>query len=150
MITSSPFFLTNASGEERISLTFGFHRRASVLGARAALSMKGGGVYDEQRIFDRSAVIAVAIDARRQHFPDEQPYRYEPFSGLDPVGRKDIRDILLEQRKRGMTLLLTSHVLSDVEMLCNRVGIIQRGRMTAQGTLDELLRPEVRRARFLH
>ncbi|MDD9936826.1 MAG: ABC transporter ATP-binding protein [Myxococcales bacterium] len=69
----------------------------------------------------------------------------EPFSGLDPVGRKDIRDTLLEQREQGKTLLLTSHVLSDVEMLCNRVGIVQRGRMTALGTLDELLRPEVRR-----
>jgi ABC-2 type transport system ATP-binding protein len=69
----------------------------------------------------------------------------EPFSGLDPVGRKDIRDALLEQRRQGKTLLLTSHVLSDVEMLCNRVGIVQRGRMTALGSLDELLRPEVRR-----
>ncbi|MGD8863255.1 MAG: ABC transporter ATP-binding protein [Myxococcales bacterium] len=69
----------------------------------------------------------------------------EPFSGLDPIGRKDIRDTLLEQRRKGKTLLVTSHVLSDVEMLCDRVGIVQRGKMTALGTLDELLRPEVRR-----
>ena len=69
----------------------------------------------------------------------------EPFSGLDPIGRKDIRDILLEQREQGKTLLFTSHVLSDVEMLCNRVGIIKQGIMTAYGSLAELLRPEVRR-----
>ena len=69
----------------------------------------------------------------------------EPFSGLDPIGRKDIRDILLEQRRQGRTLVLTSHVLSDVEMLADRVGIINRGQMTAYGTLTELLRPEVRR-----
>ena len=69
----------------------------------------------------------------------------EPFSGLDPIGRKDIRDILLEQRRQGRTLVLTSHVLSDVEMLADRVGIIHRGQMTAYGTLTELLRPEVRR-----
>ncbi|MDH5673037.1 MAG: ABC transporter ATP-binding protein [Myxococcales bacterium] len=69
----------------------------------------------------------------------------EPFSGLDPIGRKDIRDILLEQRRKGRTLLLTSHVLSDVEMLCDRVGIVRQGQMTALGTLQELLRPEVRR-----
>lgn len=69
----------------------------------------------------------------------------EPFSGLDPIGRKDIRDILLEERKRGSTLLFTSHVLSDVELLCDRVAIIHRGKITAAGTMDELLRPDVRR-----
>ncbi len=69
----------------------------------------------------------------------------EPFSGLDPIGRKDIRDILLEQRTLGRTLLFTSHVLSDVEMLCDRVAVVQRGTIRAYGTLHELLKPEVRR-----
>jgi ABC-2 type transport system ATP-binding protein len=69
----------------------------------------------------------------------------EPFSGLDPIGRKDIRDILLEQRKRGCTLFFTSHVLTDVELLCDRVAIIHRGKLTASGTMEELLRPDVRR-----
>ena len=69
----------------------------------------------------------------------------EPFSGLDPIGRKDIRNLLVEQREKGTTLLFTSHVLSDVEMLCDRVAIVQRGKVSAYGTLDELLKPEVRR-----
>ena len=69
----------------------------------------------------------------------------EPLSGLDPIGRKDIRDILLEQRERGTTLVFTSHVMSDVEMLCDHVGLVQRGKMAAYGRLDELLRPEARR-----
>ncbi len=73
----------NTSPDLRISLTFGFHRRASVLGARGKLGSNAGDVYDEQRIFDRSAVIAVAIDARRQHFPEERPYAYQPFQGLE-------------------------------------------------------------------
>ncbi|MDP6563406.1 MAG: phytanoyl-CoA dioxygenase family protein [Alphaproteobacteria bacterium] len=73
----------NTSPDLRISLTFGFHRRASVLGQKGALSMKSVDVYDEQRIFDRSAVIAVAIDARRRHHPDETPFRYRPFAGLE-------------------------------------------------------------------
>ena len=73
----------NTSPDLRISLTFGFHRRASVLGAKGVLGSEKSDVYDEQRIFDRSAVIAVAIDARRQHFPDEKPYRYQPFEGLE-------------------------------------------------------------------
>ena len=73
----------NSSPDQRISITFGFHRRASVLGQQGALSMKPGEVYDDKRVFDRSAVIAVAIDARRQHFPNETPYRYQPFAGLE-------------------------------------------------------------------
>jgi ectoine hydroxylase-related dioxygenase (phytanoyl-CoA dioxygenase family) len=73
----------NSSPDLRISLTFGFHRRKSVLGQKAALSMEeSGAVYDERRVFERSAVIQVAIDARRQAFPDEPAFAYRPFSGL--------------------------------------------------------------------
>ena len=73
----------NTSPDLRISLTFGFHRRASVLGQSGALSVGGNTVYDEQRVFDRSAVIAVAIDARQQNFPNEARYHYQPFAGLE-------------------------------------------------------------------
>jgi ectoine hydroxylase-related dioxygenase (phytanoyl-CoA dioxygenase family) len=73
----------NSSPDLRISLTFGFHRRKSVLGQKAALSMEeSGAVYDERRVFERSAVIQVAIDARRQAYPDEAAFSYQPFSGL--------------------------------------------------------------------
>ena len=73
----------NTSRDLRISMTFGFHRRSSVLGAKGALTNMEPVVYDEERIFDRSAVITVAIDARRQRFPDETPYVYQPFEGLE-------------------------------------------------------------------
>ncbi|HKP60197.1 MAG TPA: ABC transporter ATP-binding protein [Polyangiales bacterium] len=69
----------------------------------------------------------------------------EPFSGLDPIGRKDIRDLMLEQKAKGTTLLLTTHVLSDVETLSERVAIVRQGKIVAYGALDDLLRPEVRR-----
>jgi ABC-2 type transport system ATP-binding protein len=72
----------------------------------------------------------------------------EPMSGLDPVGRKQVRDIILAQRRAGKTLIFTSHVLSDVEMLCDRIAIIHKGEVVARGTLDELLRREVRRVRI--
>jgi len=72
----------------------------------------------------------------------------EPMSGLDPIGRKQVREIIIEQRKRGKTLIFTSHVLSDVEMLCDRIAIINRGQVVARGTLDQLLRREVRRVRI--
>ena len=73
----------NTSRDLRISMTFGFHRHASVLGAPGALTNIEPVVYDEERIFDRSAVIAVAIDARRQRFPREASYVYQPFVGLE-------------------------------------------------------------------
>jgi ABC-2 type transport system ATP-binding protein len=70
----------------------------------------------------------------------------EPMSGLDPIGRKEVRDLIVEERQRGTTILFTSHILSDVELLCDRVGILNRGRMSHAGRLDELLRGEERRA----
>ena len=79
----------NTSPDLRISLTFGFHRRTSVLGQSGALSSENGDVYDEQRVFDRSAVIAVAIDARHKHFPNETPFHYKPFAGLEDQYRLD-------------------------------------------------------------
>ncbi len=69
----------------------------------------------------------------------------EPMSGLDPIGRKEVRDLVLEEQRRGKTILFTSHVLTDVERLCDRVAILQRGKVTAYGALSELLRPEVKR-----
>ena len=73
----------NTSPDLRVSITFGFHRRASVLGQKAALAVESDDVYDEQRIFERSAVIAVAIDARRKHHPQETSFRYQPFVGKE-------------------------------------------------------------------
>lgn len=69
----------------------------------------------------------------------------EPMSGLDPIGRKEVRDVLLEQRARGKTLLFTSHILSDVELLCDRVVIMQRGKITSEGQVHDLLESAARR-----
>jgi ABC-2 type transport system ATP-binding protein len=63
----------------------------------------------------------------------------EPMSGLDPVGRKEVRDLVLEEKKRGRTVFFSSHILSDVEMLCDRVSILRRGEVVVAGELHELL-----------
>jgi ABC-2 type transport system ATP-binding protein len=63
----------------------------------------------------------------------------EPTLGLDPKGQQDIQKILLElNREKGVTIFLSSHTLSEVSSLCNRVAIVSRGRLVAQGTIDEL------------
>ena len=63
----------------------------------------------------------------------------EPMSGLDPVGRKDVRDIILELRAQGRTVFLSSHILQDVEMICDRVVLLYRGKVIDEGSLDALL-----------
>jgi ectoine hydroxylase-related dioxygenase (phytanoyl-CoA dioxygenase family) len=74
----------NTSSDQRISLTIGFHRRKSVLGAHGALNEAQDAYYDEQRIDERSQLIEVAIDARAQFYPNEPRFRYQPM-----VGRQD-------------------------------------------------------------
>lgn len=67
----------------------------------------------------------------------------EPMSGLDPVGRKDVRDIILGLRDQGKTIFFSTHIISDVEMICDRVGILAKGRMVTVGSMDELVNRNV-------
>jgi ABC-2 type transport system ATP-binding protein len=63
----------------------------------------------------------------------------EPMSGLDPLGRKQMRDIIVSLGDAGKTVFFNSHVLSEVEQICNRVGILAQGELISCGTLEELL-----------
>jgi len=63
----------------------------------------------------------------------------EPLTGLDPLGRKDLRELIADLRRQGKTVLLSSHILADVEMLADRVAILVRGRTVNTGPLHELL-----------
>ena len=65
----------------------------------------------------------------------------EPTSALDPVGRRIVRDLLTALRDRGVAVVLNSHLLSEVELVCDRVAILNNGRIVARGTPDELVRP---------
>ncbi|MBQ0105377.1 MAG: ABC transporter ATP-binding protein [Armatimonadetes bacterium] len=63
----------------------------------------------------------------------------EPTSGLDPIAHKDIQDIIFDLKKNGKTVFMSSHQLSDVENVCDRVAIIKRGKIVRMGTMEELL-----------
>jgi ABC-2 type transport system ATP-binding protein len=69
----------------------------------------------------------------------------EPMSGLDPVGRKEVRDLILDERSRGRTIFFSTHILSDVETLCDRVAILRRGVVVVSGALGDLVRRDVQR-----
>ncbi len=66
----------------------------------------------------------------------------EPMSGLDPVGRYQVREIILMLKNQGKTVFFNSHILSDVELICDRIGILNKGELVAIGTLNELLGTE--------
>jgi ABC-2 type transport system ATP-binding protein len=67
----------------------------------------------------------------------------EPMSGLDPIGRKEMRDLILELKRRGKTVFFSTHILPDVETLCDRVGVIVGGKLRDVGRLGELLSARV-------
>jgi len=62
----------------------------------------------------------------------------EPMSGLDPIGRREVRDLIASLRQEGKTVFMCSHILSDIEVLCDRVGIMKRGTLAHVGHLDDL------------
>jgi ABC-2 type transport system ATP-binding protein len=63
----------------------------------------------------------------------------EPMSGLDPMGRADIRDLIVELRKAGKTIFFSTHIIPDVEVICDRIGLVNHGRMVAEGSVHALL-----------
>ena len=87
--------------------------------------------------------LAVALVAR-----PELVVLDEPTSALDPVGRVDVRDIVLALKSRGLTVLLNSHLIGEVERVCDRVVILDRGRVAASGSLAELLGQRTLRLRL--
>ncbi|WP_372371272.1 ABC transporter ATP-binding protein [Candidatus Uabimicrobium sp. HlEnr_7] len=67
----------------------------------------------------------------------------EPLSGLDPVGRREVREKIIELKKNGSTIFFTSHVLADVEMLCDEVALVSQGKLVSFGKIDDLINREV-------
>jgi ABC-2 type transport system ATP-binding protein len=73
----------------------------------------------------------------------------EPMSGLDPIGRKEIRDVILSLRAAGKTVFMNTHILTDVEMICDRVAIIVKGTIRHQGRIEDFLPDGARRTELV-
>jgi len=72
----------------------------------------------------------------------------EPMSGLDPIGRREIRELIAELRMQGKTVFMSTHILSDIEALCDNVAILRQGKLAATGKLDDLLMQSGERQSF--
>ena len=143
----------NTSPDIRISITFGFHRKNSVLGQKAALSMNGSNtVYDEKRIFERSAVIQVAIDARHQHFNDEPAFTYEPFAGLDPISMAVICDLIRTLNDAlCATSIIVTHDVAETFSFADCIYFLADGEVAAEGSPKQLLASKLPFVRqFIH
>ena len=112
-------------------------KRAETLLSRVGLDEKR---WDTQlRKFSKGMLQRVALAQSLINDP-EVVFLDEPMSGLDPVGRREVRDLIAALRDEGKTVFMCSHILSDIEVLCDRVAILKRGQLAQVGYLDELRR----------
>ena len=95
------------------------------------------------RTFSKGMLQRVGIAQALIHDP-KVVFLDEPMSGLDPLGRKEIRDLILSLRADGKTVFMNTHILPDVEMICDRVAIIVKGQIRHQGRIEDFL-PETGR-----
>jgi ABC-2 type transport system ATP-binding protein len=110
-------------------------RRAADLLARVRLEEKS---WDKQlRKFSKGMLQRVGLAQALVNDPSVV-FLDEPMSGLDPVGRREVRDLIAGLRQTGTTVFLCSHILSDIEVLCDRAAILRRGRLAHLGRLEEL------------
>jgi ABC-2 type transport system ATP-binding protein len=100
---------------------------------------------DRVRSYSKGMTQRIGIAQALIHEPD-LVLLDEPTSALDPVGRREVRDLIRSLAARGMTVFLNSHLLSEVEMVCDRVAIVDRGRVVRSGRLADLIGgvPELR------
>jgi ABC-2 type transport system ATP-binding protein len=126
-------------------------RLSGVRGGRLAARVEGviervgmGYAIDRAvRTLSKGMLQRVGLAAALVHEP-ELLILDEPMSGLDPVGRKDVRDIIVEEKKKGRTVFFSTHILNDVETLCDHVCILRKGKVVVSGVLGELLDAEAR------
>jgi ABC-2 type transport system ATP-binding protein len=94
------------------------------------------------RKFSKGMLQRVGIAQAILHDP-QVVFLDEPMSGLDPLGRREVRDIILDLKKQGRTVFFSTHILSDAEMLCDRVGVLAAGKLQGVGAPGEIVSVEV-------
>ena len=144
-LPENPYFYDYLSGEELLDLMgrlFGLdgrerRRRALQLLDRVGLGRAEGRAL---RKYSKGMLQRLGIAQALVNNP-ELVVLDEPMSGLDPIGRKEIRDLIVELKSEGKTVLFSTHILSDVELICDRVAMVVGGRMRDVGPLQQLLSP---------
>lgn len=143
-----PYFYDYLTAEELLVFTgmlFSIPKKKILERARELIAMVG--LQDKSGIklrkYSKGMVQRVGLAQALVHDPDFIILD-EPFSGLDPIGRKELRDIILSLKNAGKTIFFSSHILQDMEMMVDRVGIIIDGEIKKQGKLSDLISHSVR------
>ena len=149
-LPENPYFYDFLTGAEFLN----FYARVSGVAAQqrpervaslleqVGLAHAGGA---RMRTYSKGMLQRVGIAQAIVHDPDIV-FLDEPMSGLDPIGRKEIRDLILRLNGEGKTIFMNTHILSDVEMLCHRVAILVNGKIRYTGSSEEFLASEERSA----
>ena len=142
-LPENPYFYDHLSGLEFLEYSgelAGLGRAAARAQARTLIERVGLGTSAHVRLrkyskgmLQRTGLAHALMGRPRLLFLDE------PMTGLDPIGRHEVGELVRELRKDGVTVIFSSHILHDVETLCDRVAILSGGRLLAEGTMDDLL-----------
>jgi ABC-2 type transport system ATP-binding protein len=141
-LAENPYFYDYLTAEEVLiyfSRLFGL--RGADVKTRVARVLDEVGIGAERRLrlrlFSKGMLQRVGLAQALINDP-EVVFLDEPMSGLDPLGRRHVRDLILQLRAKGSTVFFSSHILSDAETLCSRVGIMAQGRLVATGRISEM------------
>src|SRR5687767_13889500 len=142
-LPENPSFYDNVTAEELLAYfasLFGY--RGAERTARVARLLDEVGLGAERRLqlrkYSKGMIQRVGLAQALLNDP-EVVFLDEPMSGLDPLGRRDVRDLILRLRDRGATVFFSSHILGDAETMCSRVGIVAGGTLVASGALAEMV-----------
>jgi len=142
-----PYFYDYLTAEELLVYVGRLFRISQpALGRKVRELLEGVGLAESARMqlrkFSKGMVQRIGIAQALINDP-EVVFLDEPMSGLDPLGRRDVRRIITEAKARGVTVFFSSHILPDVEQLCDRVAILNRGRLQEAGALHDVLKVRI-------
>ena len=142
-LPENPYFYDYLSGRELLEYTgalFGIPAAQATAKGKELLDLVGldpDHANRQLRKYSKGMLQRIGIAQALVNNP-EVVFMDEPMSGLDPIGRREVRDLLLSLRAQGKTIFFSSHILSDVEALCDRAAILSRGKLLRCGTVQEL------------
>src|SRR3954471_22505805 len=141
-LPENPYFYDHLTAEELLDYyarLFGMHAADRRRRVQAVLDRlrRGPRRRLQLRKFSKGMLQRVGLAQALLNEP-EVIFLDEPMSGLDPLGRRDVRALILQLRDEGRTIFFSSHILSDAEALCSRVAIVAKGRLAAEGRLTDL------------
>jgi len=146
-LPENPYFYDYLTPEELLTyLGRLFGMRQPELGRKVRGLLERVGLADARKLhlrkFSKGMVQRIGIAQAILNDP-EVCFLDEPMSGLDPLGRREVREVIGSLKERGVTVFFSSHILPDVETLCDRVAILNQGRLRAVGALQEILKVKI-------